>query len=1092
MKRRIISMILAASICLSMVLVAIPSASASFDYSSYVDSQKGVDFQSELLDFCSEKTGVSIPASGVRSWCQDQFFKHTGALSHPDDLLEEVEYYNSVVGSIIRFLCSNVLETSPSKACTSKAYRAYDEDNGIWRLADVATGKWIVDPNGRFPYVECVVAGGGSVMELPKDSVPDPEQNKAYKGVNDWIPTATALLNFKNISTYYSFDDLLAFAQSLNEIARSQKNNYTSYRVVVLSADWYGLQKIVSSGVDDYVYWLARISGSEYCPYVAKQVAYSSAANVINNYYVVDNKGNQTTTDKGDTIVSDNTLIKDGVLYMPITNNTYDNSTSIDEYIENLVKQYITNYTYNIDDHSYTVNTYDTTYNIDNRTYVTNNYTWNIKYNITNTYVTYIGSNDNYQKEYEFYYELPDGRSSADLTADEVAALSLQFADTINYTRAATDTNLRALYHFDGDTDDSGYFSTKTEFTWTTGASITYMDSGVFNGALYLDDSPHDFSITLPSYTKAGEDFTVQWRYYQASEPDTVNNIENYVCLGNTILAMWDERYLYNSNEVKLCYLPVGSWMEIAVMRHNGTIYIYCNGVKVGSVSNNAAFSTKNLRFHLGSTSRAYSMFDDLRVLDFAWRESGLSYVPTTVPHDSNLVLVLPGEEEIVDEWLECVSPDNIISNSDLTVDSWVSGSWDSPDLVYIRDSSYSPTDVFSMDGVLNVSSDVSSFYFNYANSPRGLFVQLMYGNSGTLSTVYNDGFSYADYSAETTYTFSVIDDSGTVYSLTFPFSYSGVQADFSWGSLRYCYAYSSSKSWQKRAAVMVVVNAGCSINLIYADLVRGETPGVTVTKHADVYDLSTLEPNTAAIQSSIPVTGYTVGGVRPTFPERGSVWFMVEFGRISSVQLYTGSAWESVTARWWTGERWIPIYAFDVYTLEDCYDIADTDDVTTPITSETGGWNWWKSQWKDFRSWLASNTGTGGSGSGNGGDGNAGGGSGGGSGSGGTYDYPSSYPTVPGDGEEGEDVTITDEDGNEVSIWDIPGMLTKAFRSVLKGAFSATAGGITGVFTIVKDGTFDFFNAFEDGLTVQSVDGYTEKYTVYDYLNIPEDELWD
>ena len=48
--------------------------------------------------------------------------------------------------------------------------------------------------------------------------------------------------------------------------------------------------------------------------------------------------------------------------------------------------------------------------------------------------------------------------------------------------------------------------------------------------------------------------------------------------------------------------------------------------------------------FHFGNTSRSYSMLDELRVLNYAIASgTGSSYACTTVPHDTNLVLVLPG-----------------------------------------------------------------------------------------------------------------------------------------------------------------------------------------------------------------------------------------------------------------------------------------------------------------------------------------------------------------------------------------------------------------------------------------------------------------
>ncbi len=133
--------------------------------------------------------------------------------------------------------------------------------------------------------------------------------------------------------------------------------------------------------------------------------------------------------------------------------------------------------------------------------------------------------------------------------------------------------------------------------------------------------------------------------------------------------------------------------------------------------------------------------------------------------------------------------------------------------------------------------------------------------------------------------------------------------------------------------------------------------PGTEYVPGQDYY-VNLIEPNTAAIQTDIPIKGYTVGGVRPTFPERGNVWMPVEGSRISGVQIYNGRAWEETNARWWTGSRWIPIYAFDIVTLADMWDVGTQDgtDVIPPITSESGFWRWWQTQWLDFRAWMEKN----------------------------------------------------------------------------------------------------------------------------------------
>lgn len=148
---------------------------------------------------------------------------------------------------------------------------------------------------------------------------------------------------------------------------------------------------------------------------------------------------------------------------------------------------YIDQITFDFDNRQYTLNAYNYVYNTTNNYYEYYYYTYNVSYTYNYTYINYIGSTVEFQpEEYKLYYELPDGRTSADLTAEEIAGLSLDF-DVVNYDRAYTDTHTQSLYHFDGNWSDDSYYSNSTSLTWTSGASITYMDANAFSGAMYLD-----------------------------------------------------------------------------------------------------------------------------------------------------------------------------------------------------------------------------------------------------------------------------------------------------------------------------------------------------------------------------------------------------------------------------------------------------------------------------------------------------------------------------------------------------------------------------------------------------------------------------
>lgn len=863
-------------------------------------------------------------------------------------------YYNSWVGTILRSLN---FEGAVNSFTTVSIVEVEYSDCTIYRLADSRTGKYVVNARGQYPYQKVIKRG--DVPTKPSNKVDTPSTAEADK--NKWI-SYTTFPTKKASFVILSLDALSDLVASLNTsgIACTLAHNDTYYFIRATNANGKGMA------------YYANYAGH---PYVAPYAP--AAANQSNNYYT---ETNNTTNnyDYGTTVETQ------------IIDQSTDNSTNIgtlnlindNDTTNNITEYNIDSLVYDESTHSYVANTYQVDYDVTNKYYTYNYYTWNIQYNITNTYVTYIGSNDAYkQEEYKYYYELPDGRSSADLTADEIAGMSFQFSDCVNYARSATDTSLRALYHFDGNTDDSGYFGTQTAFTWTQGASITYMDSSAFNGALYLDETAHKFTVTLPSALGSG-DFTIQWRYYQASQADTVDNKENSFSIGTTKLFTWDERSYYFGSSTACSPVGIGTWNEVALVRHSTMLYLYINGLKVAEKSVNTPYGNE-FTFTFGSTSRAYSMLDELRVVNFAVAENGTSYTPTDVPYDTNLVLVLPDSAfPIADEYYEYHLPENALTASPFNLGKVPDGmdytalnSSNSVKLTFSSDYttiSATGSATSSLPGgfhvlrqacnITRLDKDDDSFAISGAVYPAGHYIFTVVTLDGTVYSLpielgvgtkffedsyyeYSISFNYlkSDYFASSIDRISLLDCGSFYLRVQTASGSSSNYAD---------YAYNLG------ASVMfdIIPKSGQFLDLIYASVIPGSAPDDAVEKVSCIYSSEEVKPNTAAIQSDIPVKGYTVGGVRPTFPQRGDVWMSVNGSRISGVQIYNGRAWESTNARYYTGTRWIPIYAFDIQTLEDCWDIADGDDVVPPITTESGFWSWWQNQWLDFRKWLELN----------------------------------------------------------------------------------------------------------------------------------------
>ncbi len=853
---------------------------------------------------------------------------------------------------------------------------AFDASYGVYRLQDRLSGNYIVNASGRFAYY-CD----------SQTAVPDDYKGQIMESTrkDQWLPFTTA--NSKKQVSVLTKDSLSDLCLTLNQTDRT-----CSVRDTIINEKSFYV--IIDTRNNIY-------ANADGVPYVAH---YEATVTDQGRDYII-NEGD--TLNEGDTIYNDNSTIIEG----STTNyEIVDNSKVIDltngtlNYIgeQNLDQFYIDELLYDFSSQSYSADTYNVTY--DNDTYNTWNYTWNITYNITNTYVTNIGQTELY-KPLELYYALPDGRSSADLTAEEIAGMSFEFADCVNYAKSATDTYLRALYHFDGNTDDSSYFSTQGKFEWVEGASITYMDVGTFDGALYLGPEKHQLKITLPSNIGSG-DFSLQFRYYQEGAADTQTNIENSLSIGGTTVLQWDEGSLYSKTSTTACAsLGVGAWSEIAVVRHSGTTYLYYNGLKISSFADTAAYSG-DIVLTLGDTTRASSMLDELRVVNFAVAESGASYTCTAVPYDTNSVLVLPDSAfPIADEYWDIKSS----STNMLTKygsDIWLDGS--ALNSTYVKDymdfsnnpslwynypyllySTGMGTVIISYPSGVSITSAPSTYKTMSGYSILSPYNANFYGvPDGLYSIIYRLGYdtnAYEEYTESlltlgNTYTFSMVSSNGEIGSLTFTMDsatlysacltsnghgsfLSGNYIDFNGyriGLIR-CMAKSGERPyvyreadvalaiipWNEDGSTPAVSDRVSGGEFVYLELVEGSSTDLTAEWVTCMYSSEEVKPNTAAIQTDIPINGYTVGGVRPTFPSRGDVWMPVSNNRISGVYIYNGSAWEEANARWYTGTRWIPIYGFDITTLEDCWDIADIDTTIVMIGSESQFWSWLQGAWQ-------------------------------------------------------------------------------------------------------------------------------------------------
>ena len=787
-----------------------------------------------------------------------------------------------------------------------------------WKVVRIMTaGEW----NSRFICLADKDSGSPFVYQVGKDDAMSDDEKQEETSVR-WIPASSVQI----ASGMYTPVPL----SRLQELAA--QNGGTVYPPVSQQADYY---YIIRNGGR---FFLADENMKPFV-YQPNRVADKPEDRPTGSIWVVDENGNLVQVEGDD--FPDNVGVDLGTLIgnLPTDSNVIFNGCTYDESTK-----------------TYYYHT-EVPITIDNRQY----YYFTYNYHINYTSVTYIGTTEQYDKHYEVYYKLPDGRSSADLTAEELEQLNLSI-DVINYGRSADDVSLRSLYHFDGDTDDESYWNYCTDFAWNKGASLTYMDEGSFGGSLYLDETEHDFTLTLPSGLSS-LDFTLQFRYYQSATaaPQT----DSYINLGSIAVLKLDGANIKNGSGTTLSAMPIGSWNELALIRDGGTLYYYLNGVCIGNAAISSALSDK-ITFHFGSGQQTFKKLDELRILNRALQTGGASYTPTSVPYDTNLALVLPDSAKpVADEyWKFTSSGENLLplpNGNELTLG--YEPSWGES---FLPGSSY--TGAFFSS---SKSSDSYADGLNYGSMeylPGFLRItkfldkrnRTSYGsNFHSCCRAYFSGGKYSstvDSGKAGEYVFSVVTTDGTVYSAPFTLpvdsAYSTAQETvYDWGSLGVYKAYGDSD--RDYCDYFLFVEPNTSVDIVYMELVRGTSTDLTAEKVTSITAMTPedLATPTLAVRSDIPVTSWQIGGVRPSVPTKGQVWALVERQYITSLQIYNGRAWEACDGRIWTGSRWVPYSAYNVITLKDMSDIVDGSSSDHEyIYTESGFWDWlqrWLTQFK-------------------------------------------------------------------------------------------------------------------------------------------------
>lgn len=788
--------------------------------------------------------------------------------------------------------------------------------NSDWRVVRLLFGGVV---NDEFICLADTESGSPFVYQIGEDDAMSDDEKEDYTSTR-WIPASSVQI----ASGMYNPVPLAR----LQELAA--QNGGTVYPPVSQKADYY---YIIRNGGR---FFLADENMKPFV-YQPNRVADKPEDRPTGSIWVVDENGNLVQMEDDD--LPDTVGVDLGSLIgnLPTDSNVIFNGCTYDESTK-----------------TYYYHT-EVPITIDNRQY----YYFTYNYHINYTSITYIGTTEEYDKHYEVYYQLPDGRSSADLTAEELEQLNLSI-DVINYGRSADDVSLRSLYHFDGDTDDESYWNYCTDFTWNKGASLTYMDEGTFNGSLYLDETEHDFTFTMPSGLTG--DFTLQFRYYQSATaaPQT----DSYIKLGSTTVMQFDGANIKNGSGTTLSAMPIGSWNELALIRDSGTLYYYLNGVKIGSVSQGIAWD--KLTFHFGSGQQTFKKLDELRVLNRALQKGGASYTPTSVPHDTNLTLVLPDSAKpVADEYWSVKFHEDAACSANFT-NGGTLADIGSPTVNNMTASVF-PSGLYIQPGSCHADFYNSVLEKGYYRSQISETPYLLFclQDGGTyfqhqISIVFDDGtvfdsrfFVRSPYSNKFFVSSSDAPEPSEYWKCPFPGGVLTVGLSNNSNSVFLYIVFDPSSTHNIVAIERYSEAVPYSATMVQDSLAALAARSTITAEH--ITSITAMTPEdlatpTLAVRSDIPVTSWQIGGVRPSVPSKGQVWALVERQYITSLQIYNGRAWEACDGRIWTGSRWVPYSAYNVITLKDMSDIVDSSSPDKEyIYTESGFWDWWQRSWNAF-----------------------------------------------------------------------------------------------------------------------------------------------
>ena len=588
--------------------------------------------------------------------------------------------------------------------------------------------------------------------------------------------------------------------------------------------------------------------------------------------------------------------------YSTINYNNNDYDVTYNQHYSSTTRTYAPNYYSNSNNTYYTYDTTNNTYNQNTNNYYTSNHTVNNAY--STYYTTNNTSNDYYVNNYTYYthihydydsyqitvddyfYKLPDGRNSYNLTADDVYGIYFSY-NAYDYSIATTDTDILGIFHLDGTNANSVTSYSSTCYLSNTGSD--YID-GKYDGCLRWGGAVDDMTLTIPS------------------------NVTSYT------VAYW----LYNGDSTYNAHgmiSGVGWNWYTHVYRSDGTHATYINGVLA---SDTATYGNKqNIALQYASQTKYDNIYTDYDTIgSYTYDAVGTTFTYSnyfdysrsyTIPI-GNLNANTIGSKAFNGTYYYYQSSRNGTGGSGYYGYDHTGYRKIITGTTVVYDTSYVYNNIVNYAPCHSVPvMNASTFTFNHSGTGSVLNIR-KYNYQNTISLVTSPVALETSTNTEGGVTFT---------SRYYRYNYSSYSTSVDTPVIS---STSSAFCLSNNAVDEIIVCAGDKTELRNVPSVPYEFGYIYVAPSGSDYEIGDI-----GILGVCSATDVRVGGARPTFPSTGFVYVQVDGdNRYYNALQYDGSQWQDIEISVYDGNVWVSAELFDFgsisfYGSDDVESVGDT-----------------------------------------------------------------------------------------------------------------------------------------------------------------------